>query len=293
MFNNERQLVVRLLQIVSIVLLGIYVFVTYPMHPHNAALAAATVVLFAYASFRQSAEGLVFCAIVLIAFGGYLVYRSEWSEQPHVIGWNELIWLLVFPAFTLLGALPRASGGEMPGLETTLFGMEPADRERSAGACLVDEQHGYTSTNAFLYKVEERVIATLRDRSTFRIALVQIEHFREFKLVFGNEQANAILNAVAEWFAEIQLDTKAQIGEALLAGVISGSDPDEADNIRETLTRKLFELQMTRPRREASVKLKLRFGFAECPGDGIEARSLMEKARTELSWSTIESPESP
>ncbi|WP_027088306.1 diguanylate cyclase domain-containing protein [Cohnella panacarvi] len=293
MLNNERRLVVRFLQFILIVLLGIYAYVTYPLHSHNAALTAAAVVLFVYASFRKAAEGLVLCAVALAAFGGYLYYLSEWSAQPTAIGWNELIWLFVFPALTLLGALPRASGGEIPGLETTLFGSEPSDRQQSVGACLVDDQHGYTSTNAFLYKVEERVIASLRDRSTFRIVLVQIEHFREFKLLFGIEQATAILNAVAEWFAEVRPETKAQVGESLLAGVIAGSDPDEADNIRETLTRKLFELQMTRPRRESSVKLKLRFGFAECPGDGIEARSLMEQARTALSWSSIESPESP
>lgn len=293
MFNNERPLVVHLLQAVSLVLLGLYAFITYPAYPINAALAVSAVVLFVYAWFRRTAEGLVVCAIALVAYGGYMFYRLEWSTQPLNFGWNELVWLLVLPAFTLLGSLKRASTGMAPGLETTFFAIEPAQREQSSTACLVDDQYGYTSANAFLYKVEERVISSLRDRSTFRIILVQIEQFREFKLLFGHEQAKTILNAIAGWFAELRPETKAQVGESLLAGVFASSDPEEMAKVRETLTQKLFELQMTRPRRESSVKVKLRFGFAECPGDGIEARALMEKARMDLNWGSIESPETP
>lgn len=289
MLRSEKAVVGLLLQISSFVLLVIFAYATYPVYPHHFWWALGAALLFVYGRIRPVPEALVVCAAVLLAYGSYVYYGAEWSDAPYRIGWNELVWLIVFPAFALLGASGRKVRGESPDLESVYFGFRPGDQAGEPQAIIVDERLGFASANAFLYKVEEKVLVSLRERRTFRLMLVQIEHLREFKLMFGEDHAQTVLSSVAEWFADFGPEAKAQVGESLLAAILASPDPVEADKMREELNRKFFEMLLSRPRREAAIKLKLRFGFAECPVDGIEAKSLLDKARIDLSWNGIES----
>ncbi len=289
MFISEKKLVNQLLQFAAFLLLGIYTYVTYPTSSLQLKLAIASALLFAYGRLRKTAEALIVCVIAVIVYGGYIYYRAFWGASLISIGWNELVWLIALPTFTLLGAaFNRKSLGDSAELEAAFFGTQSVNLEHPSEICVVDENLGFATANTFLYKVEEKVLVTLRERSTFRIMLVQIEHFREFKLLFGNEHARSVLSTVAEWIAETESEARAQVGESVLACILPPGDSKSSASVQENIKHRFYDFLLTRPRREATVKLNLRFGFAECPGDGIEAKSLMEKARTELSWSGIE-----
>lgn len=289
MLKSEKALVGLLLQISSFMLLAIFAYITYPVYPHHLWWALGAALLFVYGRIRPVPEALAVCSAMLLAYGSYVYYGAEWSSEPHPIGWNELVWLIVFPAFAFLGASGRGVRGDTPDLESAYFGSRTGDQQGDPQTVILDERLGFSSANAFLYKMEEKVLVSLRERRTFRLMLVKVEHFREFKLMFGEDHAQTVLSSVAEWIADFEPEAKAQVGESLLAAILSSPDPVDAEKLQEELNRKFFELQLSRPRREAAIKLKLRFGFAECPADGIEAKSLLDKARIDLSWNGIES----
>jgi len=71
----------------------------------------------------------------------------------------------------------------------------------------------------------------------------------------------------------------------VLAVILPTGDRSELESVEDQLEAKFHDLRMSRPRRESNIRLKLRFGAAECPADGIEAKTLMEKAKDELEWS--------
>jgi GGDEF domain-containing protein len=230
---------------------------------------------------------MLVCAATVLLYGCYIFYQSWLVDVVLEVGYNELIWLIVFPFFSLAGGMNRSKDNAAMQSEFSFFDLQSETSTLLEGPCLVEEQFGYMSGNAFLYKLEEEVLVSLRERRKFQILVIQIENFREYQRLFGADHAQVILNVVAQAFLEFTADSKAQIGEAVLAGILAAPEHEAIVEAQERLNEQFYELLLNRPRREATVKLKLKYGIAECPTDGIEASVLMEKARNELSWNGI------
>ncbi|MCD9024479.1 diguanylate cyclase domain-containing protein [Cohnella silvisoli] len=288
MSQAERFYANLFVQLLAVLLLSFYVFMTFPTNPMNIYWFIGSLLLMVYGMLRSVSETLLVCLMFTLLFGGFILYRS-WLAIPIVeASWNELIWLVIFPCSALLGGINRYSN--IATSDTSFFSfldLEGPASLQEVGPCTVEERFGYMSGTAFLYKLEEEVLIGLKDRKKFNMLMIEIEQFREYKRMFGTDQAQLILNFVAEWFLEFSTNARAQVGEAILAGILTEQERDWIPSVQENLENQFYEMLLNRPRREGTVKLKLKFGIAECPSDGIEARTLIEKARNELTWNGL------
>ncbi|MFC5700456.1 diguanylate cyclase domain-containing protein [Cohnella faecalis] len=271
-------------QLAALTLLALYVYMTIPDEPNNGYWLAASGLLFLYGLLRPTVETILVSLGFVLIYGGLATYSLWFAASPVDADWNDLIWLVSFPAVSLLGGMNKE---RFTSQEDSAFAfLDPLDAPgiQQDEALGIEERFGFLSGPAFLYKLEEEVIKALRDRQKFHLVLIEVERLQEFKRIFGGVQAAILLNQLAEWLQKYSLSAKAKVGESMLACIVPEEDRSVVDEMQQQLAGLFLDMRMNRPRREANVKLQLRFGVSECPEDGIEARSLMESAQSVLRW---------
>ncbi|MFD2331284.1 hypothetical protein ACFSR7_18690 [Cohnella sp. GCM10020058] len=283
-------------QLASLGFAAIYTYGTVPLYSDNQIWFWLSATLLVFAMIRRPFEAFAAALIILLGYGGFAIYRLYEADWSLSFGWNDLIWLAVFPYMSAVGSIGRlaeASGlaAERASLYEELQG-DGAANELEPNT--VDSQHGFLGGTAFAFLLEEEVLRTLRERARFRLLLVEIEQFRIYRRMFGYDQSQLLLNQTAAFIGDLPEPplAKAHLGEGRLAVLMPEqpaevSDEDMLALVKERLSDEFFAMLVMRPRREAALKIRLRFGTAECPADGIEAKTLLEKAQAELEWNEV------
>jgi GGDEF domain-containing protein len=267
------------------------VYLTYLAEPFNVYGAIIAIALFAIGYFRPVHESLIASLIVLSVYGLWTLYRFWFASPAFEIGWNELIWLLLFPYFALAGGINNRDGSAVADPLAFLYPHQHHEWASSDAMLVVDERFSFLSSTAFLYQLEEEVLRALREKRGFHLLLVQVVNLDKVSRYVGRQHAEVLLNLVAEHLQQHCSGPKAQVGNQVLGGIIPGDELQIAESVQRKMEDQFYELMHTRPRRETQMKLKLRFGLATCPSDGIEADALLDKAKHELLWGRMQSKE--
>lgn len=279
-----------LLQGLSVFFLMLYTYVTLPSSPDNFIWCLLAVVLLFFANFRKPYEAWGLAALVLLGYGGYALYLHV-SGGLGSFGWNEVIWLAIFPYAALVGGVRRYGALSVPyDKQLSMYQQLYADDGNIDKAMFtVEERHNFIVGTAFIYKLEEEVIRALRERREFTLLVVEIERFRPYAEFFGYEYAQSLLDQVASYIAQAAgpAETKAHLGEGLFAVLLPNEETedgvtDRAAQFKSQLDELFTEMMLIRPRRESQIKLRMKYSQAICPADGIEARHLLDKAQGEL-----------
>ena len=117
------------------------------------------------------------------------------------------------------------------------------------------------------------------------LLLVEVVHFDQFRLLYGQDQADRLIVTIAEDLrASSRLsDRKARIAPALFAVILPETPAGEAVVVRERLLNALETFQVkVRHSQTRQILLKLRFGLATAPHDGATAEELYAAAEREL-----------
>lgn len=279
----------RLVQAISILFIAIYAYLTQPVYSSNYIWALIAVVMLLIGMLRKTHEALSAAGVVVLIYGGIQIYSWAAGNNLTVLGWNELIWLIVFPYAAMVGGI-RNSGPAVSAKEEHLSIFQQlhlVDTHVNQEVNMVDEQFKFITGPAFIYKLEEAVIRALRDRAEFYLVLARIDPFMEYKRVFGFDRSQVLLNQVAENIDGMPDGpmVKAHLGDGIFAVLLpvameEGANPVLAfENYIDDL---FFEMMLVKPRHENQIKLKMKYGTAVCPAQGVEARSLMDWAQTEL-----------
>lgn len=283
-------------QLATLGFLCLYAYVTQPLYNNNTLWCVLAIALFLFAVLRKPTEAFSVSLLVLLVYAGFVLYDVYQADWAATITLNDLIWLGVFPyiaAIGSIGKLMEASG--LAAERASIYEQLQGDTDQqSVELNVVDERHGFLGGTAFLFKLEEEVLRALRERSRFVLLIVEIEQFRNYRRLFGYDQTQYILNQTAQFISILPEPpaVRGYLGEGRLAVLLPIRDqlPDEPDPLsvtKESLSESFFAMLLLRPRRESTLKIRLKFGQAECPVDGIEARSLLEKAQSELEWSEV------
>lgn len=280
-----------LIQLISVLLLFLYAYYVYPMDPFSVYCLLCALALVGFGRWRPAYDTMIASLTCIVLYAGSILYRMLTEVPSMEITWNELVWLLAFPFYGMIGGLNRDSrrSGEEDAL-SFLYPRDAADPEQEEPV-IVDEQLSYLSSTAFLYKLEEDVIQSLREKRPFHLLLMSVEHLDKYARLFGTDQAQILLNLIAEAFNEHCDGTRSQIGKYALAGIMHEEDRAAVETAQRALSDKLYEIMQTRPRKETIAQLKLKFGVAACPIDGIEASALLDKAKAEWTWSGVDTKE--
>lgn len=280
MHNTGYKYAGLILKVLGVLFLTAYLIWTRPVYPANTMWYTLALLLFAIGNFGKLNVTLISAFTGILAYGGFEMYLLYVTRQVHSVGWNDLIWLAIFPFIALLGLvrLSSAAPGHDAAANLTLY--QQMQEEELEPELSPEHAPEFLQTTAFLYKLEEEVLSALRERRKFTLLLVEIERFQEYKHVIGLDPAKSLLQSTVEMFRDCA-EVKAYLGAGLLAAILN----DQAmlpDEVMQQMDEQFYQMILTRPRRESNLKLKLKYGLAECPQDGIEARSLMEAAQQQI-----------
>jgi len=274
----------------SIAFIALYTYLSQPFHTLNYIWFLLAMLLFVVGWAFQFRLAVLAAIVVILGYGGYHLYLVHFANASLQFGWNELIWLLVFPYASLMGGIGKTIRGspQQEVRQISLYQLLRPDQTSDEEMIQLDERLGFLDGVAFVYKLEEEVILSLREKKEFTLLIAAIDKFAEYKTAFGIDSAQLLLHQLAERVVELEeeglIRVKGHLGEGLFAFILPvSSEPVNSDIETEAKLNEFFmEILMNRPRRESRVKIRLVYGSALCPADGIEARSLMDKAQSEI-----------
>lgn len=284
----------RVIKFYPLLFISLYTYMTFPAYPNNFLWLAASFFLFIVGMLRKPHESLLVAGVLLLGFGGYQLYLYYAADAMHRLGWNELIWLAVFPYAAIMGGVEKYARKTKHAETLSLYQLLNADGHAAVEELsTVDAQLEYIGGSAFVYRLEEEVLVALRERRKIVLLLVEIDRFWEYKETFGYDQSQWLLNQVAELIARSpdRPDIKAHLGEGTFAMILRKDHQDDSDRAKafqRSLNESFTELIMLRPRQENVVKVRLKYGAAECPADGIEARTLIDTAQGEIEGEEVQ-----
>jgi len=280
----------RIAQLLAIVFIVLYTYLTQPVYRENVIWCVLAILLLLVGWAFQPKHGILAAIGAVLGYSAFQYYVTHASDSAAEYGWNSLIWLLVFPFAALMGAMGKmARPAPAEGSQASLYTLFRADTQADPEEVIyIDEKLDFLNGSAFVYKLEEEVITSLREKREFMLMLVSVYRFAEYKQVAGYEQAQLLVHQIAEWMAGKQEEGailhKGHLGEGSFALILSITSDNRAAEyeLQAALNHHFTDLMMHRPRREAQVKARLLFGSAICPADGIEARALMDHAQNIL-----------
>lgn len=283
----------RVIKFYTVLFISLYTYITYPIYPNNFIWLVAALFLLMLGMLRKPYESLFVAGLLLLGYGGYQLYLYYGTDTTR-LGWNELIWLIMFPYAAIVGGIDKYARKATHSGSLSLYKLLNVDENSPIKELSTIDAHlEYIGGSAFVYKLEEEVLVALRERRKIVLLLVEIDRFWEYKETFGYDQSQWLLNQVAELINRMpdRPEVKAHLGEGMLAVMLQKdiqNDIDQASAFQRNLSESFTELIMLRPRQENVVKVRLRFGTAECPADGIEARTLIDKAQSELEGDEVQ-----
>lgn len=284
----------RVIQFYPMLFLSLYTYITFPLYPHNFLWFAAALFLFLLGMLRKPHETLLVAGVVLLGYGGYQLYLVYSADVAVRLGWNELIWLAVFPYAGIMGGIDKYVRRPVHSERLSLYRLFSEDEHSPVEEIsTVDAKLEYIGGSAFVYKLEEEVLVTLRERRKIVLLLVEIDRFWEYKEMFGYDQSQWLLNQVAELINQLpdRPVIKAHLGGGTFAVVLPRGKEDDSDRaaaFQRNLSDSFTDLIMLRPRQENVIRVRLRYGAAECPADGIEARTLIDTAQSEIEGEEVQ-----
>ncbi|MDF2924963.1 MAG: Diguanylate cyclase, domain [Paenibacillaceae bacterium] len=283
-------------QLATAAFLGLYAFNSAILYSNNRIWFWVSILLFLLAMFRRPSEAFAGAFAALLLYGGFVLYQSYQAEWTLPLGMNDLLWLALFPYMAAVGSIGKLLHADGLSAEKVSIyeQLQGGDLEEGPELNMVEDQHGFLGGTAFLFKLEEEVLRALRERKRFVLLVVEIEQFRSYRRLFGYDQTQFILNQTAEFIVNLPEPpaVRGYLGDGKLAILVSSleqqlDEPDALAELKDNLSESFFSMLLLRPRRESTLKIRLRFGSSECPVDGIEARSLLEKAQSELEWNEV------
>lgn len=246
--------------------------------------------------------GLLAALVAVFLFGSFHIYLYFIAHDITQLTAIDVLWFFLYPLAAFAGGhLGDYIRQVLIHYETTYGSVDEL--------MLADPLTGLSSEKRFFFDLQEELERARRhfnrykqegltsgewesqarehNRKSERVTLlfVEIVHFEQFRLLYGQEQADRLIVTIAEELrASSRLsDRKARIGPARFAVILPETPAGEAVVVRERLLNALETFQVKeRQNQTRQILLKLRFGLATAPHDGAMAEELFEAAEREL-----------
>ncbi|WP_240414284.1 diguanylate cyclase domain-containing protein [Paenibacillus periandrae] len=287
MKSQDRMYANILLQVLSIGFLTLYLILTSQVYPTNTLWFIVAILLGVVGYFRRTDHTLMLTFFVIAVYGSSVVYQLYVRNHIATVSWNELIWLLCFPFFSLIGGINRRVG------QSKNKGRSPLAINRKNSESYIDEPFvieeslDFVNHDLFLKRFEEAIFLGVRNKRKLSLMIVEINQFHEFFKEYGYEQTQLFLNKVAELINDImpEVEVKAYLEEGQFAMLLSGTERANSSIAELWLDDHFNSMLLTRPRGKGTVTAKLRHSKVDCPPHGMTCYEILEKAQQELKFS--------
>lgn len=271
-----------LAQIIMLILLALYTWITYHAYPLNLIWLIVALLLGTAGFLLKPLNALVITFFVVLIYGGLLLYSYNPNAAEGKMDWNDLIWLFIFPLSSLIGGIQDNKIRNLSSVSMkTQFPKEELQSENEVETGFI---LGYIGLPSFIETLRER----LADKHLLTIMLIQIEGFLELQKENGEDPSGYFLQKVAEIITEQAhlAETKAYLEDGLFGLILTTKEPVDMDLLKNKLNEAFNLLILSRSRREGNTKLILIYGSADSHWQGKDVTSLMTTAREELKYSS-------
>lgn len=284
MKRSERLYANGFIQLISVFFLVLFFIMTYAAKPDNLLWFVAALLLGLYGFIRKVRETLIVCLVFLLVYGATTLFRIYFGAG-FALGWNELIWLFVFPFIALVGGLNRPDESPPPTFAVDFSALYPPPPEDSEQADTpADESYGFVDADGFREQFARELTDARRAHRRSTLMLIGLTEFEAFKQEYELADIRIFVQYVARLIHEVAQDAKikAYIEEGLFAIVLTGEEHIAPGMVKALVNERYHAMLLSRSRREGLVRVKLAFGLAESPADGWDAPALLEKAKQHL-----------
>lgn len=289
MRTTERFYAYLFIQMTTLALLVLYAALTRGAYPANAVCFAGAVLLGIVGYFRPFGEAVFASLLAVCLYGGYTAYAMVSGAAGAAVGWNDVVWLLTFPLFALVGGL-REPVSEQALRASHQLAYEKKRMEKDLAAANetmpLDETLGFADRERFAKQLATAAGEVLTSPSAAEhvLLIVETQYYWDYKEQFGFEQTQTLMQTTAELInASIPAPkAKGYLGGGAFAVFFPASDTVTPSYIEVELNVKYNAMTLSRPRREGWSRTRLRYGFALFPSHTTEPVALLSRAKQEL-----------
>lgn len=151
-----------------------------------------------------------------------------------------------------------------------------ADYEKEAGTCFIDNLTGLFNHGFFQISLEREIKRSERHRTSFTLALIDVDSFSSYNRSFGSAKGDKVLQLIAETVKDNirESDLAARYSGDIIAAILVNCDAEYAiqtfDRIRKAVITMFGE--------EPTISV----GIADYPSDAANNESLIAKAQEAL-----------
>ena len=145
-----------------------------------------------------------------------------------------------------------------------------------------DAQTGLFNRRYILSRLDEEILRAISHQQPCSFILLQLNNLKELYLLGGNAMAEEVLHKVADTLkaGTSEIDRVGRIEERIFAVVL----PEKNKRKAQAAAQKLVEqIESIFQKEEPSKRPSFLMSVVENPIDGVDARTLLEKAKTSLS----------
>lgn len=252
---------------------ALYLALTIEMYPLNFLWFGFAALLGLIGIMRGLAASLIAALFVLFGYGSWVLYRLYIEKSIAEVTFNDLVWILAFPAGTLVSGL---YGKQLAALAE----QAAANGEKMQERVMKDEVTGLVNHRQFLSDLHEEISRCIRYKHAMTLALIQVSHYKELWKTYGKTTGDEILKQVSVRMEEALRDVeKAYLGDGLFAAILPETPRHNAEIVKNRLQEAIMRTEFTATGRGKKLKIKLKIGLAGCPEDGEDAAALYDIAK--------------
>jgi len=235
----------------------------------------------AFAQIRGLRNATLLLVLVLLAVVGSLAYA--------------LGLLIVRPIERLSGAARRVAGGDLE-VQVPILGSGElsqlthmfndmvrllregrAELERLS---VTDPLTGLANRRRLMAELEREVRRSSRLGRRFAVAMLDVDHFKNFNDTFGHPAGDELLKRLAKALQDLvrDVDTAARYGGEEFLVILAEARAGEAERVAERIRVRLSEEQFEPQGGAAAVGATVSIGLAEFPADGTSPEALIAAA---------------
>ncbi|NHN33445.1 GGDEF domain-containing protein [Paenibacillus agricola] len=267
-----------LAQMLCMVFASLYLSFTIQMYPFNYLWFLLFIVVSVIGFYLGSLGALLTSMFAVFIYGSFLLYKLYIVQSIADITTNDLFWLFFFP---ISASIVGNFGADFNHMFRTYKKYEE-ERELLVS---VDVLTGFSNYRSFIQDLEEESSRSVRYNRSMTLMLIEIVYFKELKKEYGEEILTSQLLQQLSWKINDVLrdvDKKAYIDDGVFASILPETEVANASIVVKRLEESIQDLHINTPKGTKEIKLKLKFGFAGCPEEGVGAMELYEKAKQGL-----------
>ncbi len=276
--SNIRDILIFNLFMIFWVILLIFLFSTsFNVNFENFILISLLIINMLVAYNIGLIEGLIFSVFMILGYGTYILYNILVTASIVDFELKYAFWFFVFPIGAyLVGSLEREYGRLKEQVEKI--------REKEK-LILLDEITGFLNINGFFHRLKEEVTRANRTNLSLSVLYVFISDARELKNIYGREGYEKILEKISEEINKNtrEIDIKGIIDESTIGIILTNTDLDSANIVREKLHKFLDRILVEIDGKRRPISLKVRIGVAQY-NTGEDFILLWERAKENSSY---------